>query len=395
MARAPKNNMDPDKLHVAMLGSMPPAAGISAYCLSLAQAVSRFARIDFIALRRLYPGFLHPGSAIDDPTMPDVSGPGLAIHRRPTWYNPLGWIRAGLCTPGALLHAQWWSWPLGPIYLAILLLFKLRKRPIVLTVHNVCAHEGKLLPRIIDRLVLPLADHLIVHSSCNAEMLRDRYGIAAEKISCVPHGALDFMAAGAPSPQAARARLGIPQDRRTVLCFGAIRPYKGLDTLIEAARLLSEKMPNLLLIIAGKCWEDWRRYQHMIDRSQLKDTVMLHLDFVPSSEAATYFQAAELVVLPYRNFDSQSGVGSLALATGRPLIVTNVGGLPELVTDARNVVPPGDAAALAECIHAALADPNRLAEMAQSSLRLDEKFSWANVAQTTLEVYRKVLAKRA
>jgi len=382
-------------LHVAMLGSMPPAAGISAYCLELARAVSRLVPIDFLAFRRMYPRFLHPGGAPLDDTMPDVSRDGLRIRRRLTWYNPAGWVWCGLRTPGDVLHAQWWSWPLGVVYFVILLLFKLRGRPIVLTMHNVSAHEAGPLSRLMDRLVVSLADRFVVHSARNFQQLRRRYGIAPERIARVPHGRLDFMAERHVTRDEARAELGISPDRPTVLYFGAIRPYKGLDDLLEAVRLVGRQVPDVLLIIAGRCWGDWREYAEQIERLGLRDRVLLRLDFVPSGEVGTYFQAADVVVLPYRHFESQTGVGMVALAFGKPLVVTDVGGLPDLVEDPENVVPPEDPQALAAGIARALADPGRLAAMSAASRRRAEQFDWADIAARTVDLYHELATKRS
>jgi glycosyltransferase involved in cell wall biosynthesis len=390
------------EVHLAMLGSMPPAAAISPYCLGLARAVAQEASVEFLAFRRMYPKLLHPARAAEDPALPDPGGPRLRVHRRLTWYNPIGWIRAGLTTQGDLLHAQWWSWPLAPAYLVILGLFRLRRRPIVLTVHNLTAHENGLLPRIADRLVIPLADHFIVHSERNAQQLRERFHLSVRQVSTIPMGADHWgmrnaergMRNGGEAPLAAleaRRRLGIAPDRRTVLCFGTIRPYKGLDVMLRATAHLARRLPKVLLCVVGPPWERWGKYRRLIRRLHLDGHVRLRLGFVPWAEAATYWQAAELAVLPYRRFAAQSAVGALALGLEKPLIVADVGGLPHLVEDPRQVVPPNDPAALAEAVHAALADPSRLAAMAASARRLSRRFDWADVAQRTLHLYRTLL----
>ncbi len=381
-----------ETLHVAMLGSMPPTGGISAYCLELARAVARRTNVDFMAFRRLYPAWLHPAGRLRDESPPDVAGPRLRVHRQLTWYNPFGWLWHGLRTPGRLLHAQWWSWPLGPAYVAFLLMAKLRGRPVVLTMHNVSAHEDGLLPRLMDRLVLRLADHVIVHSRRNAEQLRRKTRLPVDRISRIPHGVLGFFAEGAPTARQARRRLGIAPDRRTLLFFGSIRPYKGLDVLLEAVAKLAGGGDDLLLLIAGKPWGDRHACRRQIDALGLGDNVRLHLDFVPADQVAPFFQAAELVVLPYRHFESQTGVGSLALAFAKPMIVTNVGALPDLVDDPRCVVPPDDPDALAEAVRRCLRDPDRLRRMAEASRRIARTCGWDEIADRTVELYRRLLA---
>ena len=149
-------------------------------------------------------------------------------------------------------------------------------------------------------------------------------------------------------------------------------------------------MPEAKLLIAGKLWEDWAPYQQLITHLGMADAVASHLHYIPAAEVHRFFVAADLALLPYRHFDSQSGVGSSAMAFGTPLIVSDVGGLPDLVPDRRCVVTPGDPKALAAAVTALLTTPSLLAEITAGMAGLREHFSWARIAAQTMDVYRDV-----
>jgi len=378
----------PDR--IAMLGSLPPAAGISGYCLEIAEALSARAEVHFISFRHMYPKWLHPGGGVEDATWPEPTKPGLRIRRRLRWYNPAGWVREGLFTPGDVLHVQWWSWFLGPVYVTVMGMFRLRGRKIVVTVHNVRSHEHHALARGMSHMVLALADRFIVHTQRNVNVLRKTAGIAPERIHVIPHGVMRVLAHGAKGQGSARERLNLPAHAPTVLSFGAIRDYKGVDVLLDAAAQLVRDLPDLKVMIVGRLWGDWGKYQERIRRYGLEDHVFLHLDYVPAAAVADYFEAADLVVLPYRRFHAQSGVGMGALAFGKPLLVSDVGGLPDLLGDPRGALPPGDAQALARAMKRAFTESGLLERMRADALEQARKFQWDVIAQQTLDLYAEL-----
>ena len=150
-------------------------------------------------------------------------------------------------------------------------------------------------------------------------------------------------------------------------------------------------MPEARLLIAGKLWENWDPYRRLMDELGLRDCIKTHLKYVPSGTVWRFFEASDLVILPYHHFDSQSGVGATAISFRKPMIVSDVGGLPELVGDRRYVVPVKDPAALARTIIYCLDDPSRLAEMASAAGTVAQQMAWPYVAMKTWSVYDKVL----
>lgn len=377
---------------VAMLGSMPPLRGLSGYCLELASAVADSCSVEFISFKRIYPSALYPGGELaDDLTYPKVSCTDLVVRRRLTWYNPIGWFTEGLFSKGDLLHAQWWSPPLVFIYMVVCLGFRLRGKPVVLTLHNIVPHEGFPFFERFARILLRICSHFIVHSSQNKSRLIDLYRIPSSKVTVIPHGPLDFFAGNELEKEKMKRELGFRPENKVILLFGAIRPYKGVDTAIQALEKIVGKIPEARLLIAGKLWESWAPYKDLLERLKLEDFTTVRLGYVPSGEVGRLFAAADLAILPYRRFDAQSGVGAAAIAFRRPLIVTDVGGLPELVLDRRFVVPPKDPESLASTVISCLEDPFLLSKMAADAAVVAQKTAWSGVAKKTRAVYRDVL----
>ncbi|MDY6950130.1 MAG: glycosyltransferase, partial [Thermodesulfobacteriota bacterium] len=181
-------------------------------------------------------------------------------------------------------------------------------------------------------------------------------------------------------------------EARVILLFGAIRPYKGLDTALKAFEEVLKGIPEARLLIAGKLWQRWERYEELMEELGIGAYVRTYLTYVPSSEVYRFFVASDLVVLPYHHFDSQSGVGAAALSFGKPMIVTDVGGLPDLVEDRCYVVAPKDSGALAQAVMACLTDDSQLGVMAESTKAIAARVAWPAIARKTWTVYQKVLA---
>ncbi len=382
----------PGPLKIVMLGSLPPIRALSSYCLELAYTIAELGKVRFISFKKMYPTMAYPGGDLkDDHSFPAVKHPHLSVKRRLTWYNPITWIMEGFLTRGDLLHAQWWSLPLSLIYAVICLGFKLRQKPIIFTVHNVLPHEKSALYDMISRILFKLGDHFIVHSLPNRDQLIKYYRIPSEKVTQIPHGPLDFHVKVEVHRGRVREEMGFGSEEKVILVFGAIRSYKGLDTALRAfARILSD-IPEARLLIAGKLWESWASYQRLIDELDIGDRIKTCLEYIPSGAVWKYFEASDLVILPYNHFDSQSGVGATAISFRKPMIVSDVGGLPELVKDRRYVVPANDPTALARSIVSCLKDTSTLVDMSSKAEEVAEKMAWPSVGLKTWSVYAKVL----
>ncbi len=382
------------KVKVSLIGSLPPLKGISPYMMALTTALASRHDVDVevLTFRSLYPRWLYPGGDPSGAACNECEIPRARVRRLLTWWNPLSWLIAGLTLRGDVVHAQWWSYFLAPAYVVILAVARLRGKRIVVTVHNVEPHEGGVFRRLANRAVLPWAHVLVVHSERNRQAIEKVAG--GRPVRVIPHGALSLSAA-LPSREEARARLGLPRDAEVVLAFGNIRPYKGLATLIEAFACVRRRRPHARLVIAGQPWGPWEPYQRMIRAHGLDGAATTMLGFIPEETAAALFAAADVVALPYTHFDGQSGVATLALSAGRALVVSNVGGLPELAGHVAAIVAPGAVEELAEALVRVLNDPSLRRMLEASALRKARALSWDAVVASTVGEYRAVQTGRS
>jgi glycosyltransferase involved in cell wall biosynthesis len=249
----------------------------------------------------------------------------------------------------------------------------LLRRRYALTVHDPTPHPGEAMAarwrQGYRRSLRRRASLVFVHSEVLAEELRGTGEVSAP-IEVVPHG----FEAGAATP---------PPAQTSLLFFGRITHYKGLDTLLEAMPKVWAGDPMARLVVAGE--------GEIPDHPVLGDPrVELRPGYLPDAEIPSLFAAATMVVLPYRQA-SQSGVGSQARQFGRPLVTTNVGGLPELVgDDFGRAVPPEDPASLAAAILEVAGTPGLAAKMGERAASAGEA-DWDQVAKLTLDAYRRHL----
>ena len=387
---------------ITMLGSFPPIRGISSYCFELSREIAKQCRVHFLSYKdnKIYPSFLYPGGDVTDKTFPPLDTSNLWISPSLVWYNPLTWLREAMGNPGDILHAQWWSLPLFPIYLTLCLGFRLRKKPVILTVHNVLPHEFSAMFTMASRLLFRLCDHFIVHTCINKAQLTRHYGIPGKKITIIPHGPLDFFNTHSVCQsifhgdiQHIKMNLGLPLQKKIMLLFGAVRSYKGVDTALKAlAHVISESPHfNGHLLIAGKMWMDRCFYENLVQEYNLSDHVTFYPEYIPTDQVARFFAISDLILLPYKKFDSQSGVGTLSIAFRKPMIVSNTGGLPDLVQNKAMIVQPDDWKGLAARISLVLSDDRILAAMQRDAETTAQQISWKKIGRMTLNLYQKCL----
>jgi glycosyltransferase involved in cell wall biosynthesis len=250
-------------------------------------------------------------------------------------------------------------------------------RPLVLTAHDILPREPRAGQIAAQRRLYERFDALVVHSDHGRRRLTDELGIDSARVHVIPVGAFTYAVAGPPPPPAS-----FQTDVPVVLFFGLLRPYKGLDLLLDAWRGIDGA-------------ELWVVGMPRMDISSLRATappnVRFVSRFVSDGEMVEYFARADLAVLPYREID-QSAVAFTALGAGVPMLLSDVGGFPELATSgAARTFPAGDPAALHAALKELLADPAALAEMAdRARTAAAGPYSWEAVARRTLDLYESL-----
>ncbi len=284
---------------------------------------------------------------------------------------------------------------MGLVWIVVLGLLRLRGRRLLLTVHNVELHEHGLFDRIVRRLVFALAHSFVVHCEENRQQLARDMGIPLGRIHVMPIPVYDQYCDPDLTQEEARQHIGLHPDRTAFLLFGNMRDYKGVDVFLRAfAGLSDEQRQNAVVLIVGQTWGHLaEQYDALIDELGLQDHVVKQYDYVPMTEVKHYFTACDAVALPYKEFAAQSGVGSLVLAFGKPLLVTRVGGLPDLVKRPEGIVEPNDLESLRQGIARLLDNPELRQQMAADSQEIANQRSWDAAAARTLEIYRAVMGQ--
>lgn len=291
-----------------------------------------------------------------------------------------------------VLHFQWAAMPM--IDYALFRLLKAAGLKLVYTAHNVLPHRERGWHKSQYALLYKVVDRIIVHSHSSKIELLEKFSVNPSKVRVIPHGSL-FQDAQLITKGQAKRNLNIVPSQPVILFFGLIKPYKGLDYLIKAFPIIKRDVPDAKLLIVGKPKEDFSVYEDLIRKLDISESVVVNLSFVPSREVANYFCAADVVVLPYTK-TYQSGVLLTAYTFGRPVVATAIGGFPEVVEQGKSgyVVPPRDENKLAEAIGHILLDHTKMAQMGDYARHLAEtKYSWANIAKATLEVYKSSVEK--
>lgn len=329
-----------------------------------------------------YPSFLFPGTTqYSDQPAPQ----GLRIYSVINSLNPINWWSVGRrikTLQPDLVVVRFWLPLMGPSLGTILSIIKKNNHTrIVCIADNIVPHEKRPGDRPFTRYFLRQCHGFITMSD---QVSRDLQLFEKHKPhKQVAHPLYDNF--GEPvSKEVARKRLGLAESQKIVLFFGFIRPYKGLDLLLQAMadKRLSEQ--NITLLIAGEYYENAQPYLALIDRLLLKDRVRCDTHFIADNEVRYYLCAADVVIQPYKHA-TQSGVTPLAYHFERPMIVTRVGGLADAVThEEAGIVCEPDSKAIADAIL-------RFYELGEDHFAAGiksqkEKLSWNKLVDTTLSL---------
>lgn len=287
--------------------------------------------------------------------------------------------------------------------IGLMLYYRLLGKRVVLTVHNVNAAKRDSrdgwVNRVSLRIQYRLCHHLFAHTERMKQELVDDFDVDEKRISVIPFGINNTIPTTDLSRREARRALGIEVEKKTLLFFGQIAPYKGLSYLVPALAALVKSGTAIRLIIAGKVkagYADyWSEIQRTITAAGLQEHIIQRIRFIPDQEVEQYFKAADAVVIPYTDI-FQSGVPFLAFAFGVPVIATDVGSLRDDVIEGQTgvVCQPRDSGALARAIEEYFSSNlyRELETRREVIQRLAlERHSWTVVGEVTKAVYTRLL----
>lgn len=274
----------------------------------------------------------------------------------------------------------------GMVDFALLPFFK--GYPIVATFHDVKLHTGEnsWKSNFIRYWERKYSDQIIVLGEKLKEQMIKEYNIPEEKVHVIPIGQHDVV------PFKKYERKDLKEDGNLILFLGRIYKYKGLEYLIKAEPMITKKMPNAQIVIAGT-GENFKKYEKMMMN---RENFIVHNYHISYKEGAELFQRCSVVVLPYIDA-SQSAVIPLAYAFKKPVVVTDVGAIPEIVDDGITgfIVPPRNPKALADAIVKFLKDEKLRKQMGENAYKkLKRDLAWDKIAEKTIEVYKKAIAAK-
>jgi glycosyltransferase involved in cell wall biosynthesis len=285
-----------------------------------------------------------------------------------------------------VVHYQWLTVP----SLDVRLLSPLRPR--VITAHYILPPRASHRQVRSARRLFGAMDAVVAHSEHSAARLRDEVGIDPAKVRVIPHGSFDYLTQ-LPEERPLPAELE-GAEGPVILSFGLLRPYKGIEHLVDAYGRIAADSPGAELWIVGNPRMDVEPLRRQVE--EVGGRIRTVTRFVDDAEIPAIFRRADLVVLPYLDAE-HSGVLYTGLAFGKPLVLSAVGGFPEVAeTGAARLVPPGDTDALAETLAELVGDEAARAELAAAATRAAAgPFSWDEAARRTLDLYRELIEARA
>lgn len=370
-------------MKIIFLGTAHPyRGGIASFNEMLArQMISEGHQVEIITFTVQYPSFLFPGKTqYSDSPAPD----NLDIERRLNSINPVSWIltaREIIKRRPDMLFTRYWTPYMAPALGTVCRLVKRAGIPVVALADNIIPHERHFYDNVLTRYFIGSVTRFVCMSSQVENELKS-FG-TDKPVSIAPHPV--YSNYGEPvNREEACQRLGLDPECRYALFFGLVRDYKGLDILLNAWSELKKDKRNAdkKLIVAGEFYTDPAPYIEQIGYLGLVDSVIIHDRFIPDDKVALYFSVADMVVQPYKSA-TQSGVTQIAYNFDLPMIVTPVGGLPEIVPDNEvGYVCTSDK--LPEAIDKCFDTETNL-KFREGVRRLKHRFSWEYMSSVVLQ----------
>lgn len=368
--------------------AFPLRGGIANFNEALCRAMNK-AGIDtkIISFSLQYPGFLFPGKTQYD----TGKGPqDIAIETKINSINPFNWVKIAK----QIKHEQpdyvvirYWLPFMGPCLGTIAK--RIRKGTaikVIAITDNVIPHEKRFGDKILTKYFVKQCDGFIAMSQSVLNDLKEF--TSTDKKVFLPHPIYDIFGAKLEKLIALK-HLGLDPNHKHILFFGFIRKYKGLDLLLEAMADERIRHMGVKLIVAGEYYEDAAYYNQIISKNKLENAVILKTEYIPAEEVRYYFCASDMVTQPYRSA-TQSGVTQIAYHFEKPMLVTNVGGLPE-------IVPHNKAGYVTEINSVSIADAivdfysnNKEQVFIQNVIREKQRFLWSTFVDGMQKLYEQI-----
>lgn len=334
-----------------------------------------------------YPSILFPGKTqYSEKPAPEF----LKIRRSINSVNPFNWLWVGRRIRNEkpdLVIIRYWLPFLAPALGTIARLVRKNKHSIIICLaDNIIPHEHRPGDNLLTRYFIRQLDGLIAMSK---SVLADSLSFKKDLIAgYCPHPIFDNYGERLPQKEA-KLKLGLDENFNYLLFFGFIRDYKGLDLLLEAFADKRLRKFKVKLLVAGEFYSSPEPYLELIRKNKLEDFIVLRTDFIPDDKVNLYFSAVDMVVQPYKSA-TQSGVTQIGYHFEKPMLVTNVGGLSEIIPNGKvGYVVETNPESIANAIDD-FYENDRISEFEFNIVEEKKKFSWAAMAHTFLSIYNQV-----
>jgi glycosyltransferase involved in cell wall biosynthesis len=338
---------------------------------------------DILSFSLQYPSILFPGKS---QFSVDAAPQNIKIFSNINSINPINWLLVGNKIAKAkydIVIFRYWLSFMAPAFGTIARRIKTNGHSCIIAItDNLIPHEKRFFDNSLTRYFINTCDGFLTMSEAVKQQLISWN--VKKPIMYTSHPMYDMFGAGIEKNEA-KIKLGLETNCNYLLFFGFIRRYKGLHLLLDALHDERIRNRNLKVIIAGEFYEDAKPYLNQIAQLNLQDRVELRNEFIPNSEVATYFSAADAVIQPYTDA-TQSGVTQIAYYYNKPMIVTNVGGLAELVPHEKvGLVCDVNATSIASAI-ARFFDEKMEVTMQKNAAIEKQKFTWSTLTNCILKL---------
>lgn len=374
-------------MKIVLIGPVYPyKGGISHYTGLMYKALSKKNDVQMLSYKMQYPKILFKREQRDYANdIFKIDNTDFYINTA----NPLNWVATAKKIRSQkpdLVIFQWWHPYFAPCYWSICKL--LGKIKILFLCHNVFPHERFPMDRFLTKMVLKHGDMFIVQSKMDERDLLTVKKDAVHKLT--PHPTYNAFKMQNLTKKQARAMLHIGEEEKMLLFFGFVREYKGLKHLINAMPDILSRTDNVKLLIVGDFGADREQYIKLIEDNGICENIEIVEGYVPDKEVEKYFAACDLVTLPYESA-TQSGIVQIAYGFEKPVVVTNVGGLPDVVLNEKTgyVVEPCNPQALAEAVCKYFSE-NKEEEFAKNVRGEAYKYSWDRMVEVIEHLWNDV-----